>query len=190
MHPWRPWIVLATLAAFAGQAAVVYKWTDADGVIHFSDQPVPGAEKIHTSAGSLNGAAAPAGAAGPAAARSNQEVAPSGVPREAAVLGYTEFAIASPVANQTFFGDEAINVGLTLEPPIKANHTLTWHLNGKEVEDQGSNAIQFKLPHLDRGTYAIAATITDPQSGESRSTDSVTFYVRQPSELSPQHQKP
>ena len=39
-------------------------------------------------------------------------------------------------------------------------------------------------------TYAITATITDPQSGESRSTESVTFYVRQPSELSPQHQKP
>jgi hypothetical protein len=176
--------VLATLAAFAAQAAVVYKWTDSDGVIHFSDQPVPGAEKIHTSSGSLNGAAAPA------SSRSNLDVPPAGTQREAPALGYTEFAIASPVANQTFFGDEAINVGLTLEPAIKANHTLTWHLNGKEVEDQGSNAIQFKLPHLDRGTYAIAATITDPQSGESRSTDSVTFYVRQPSELSPQHQKP
>ena len=174
--------MLATLAAFAGQAAVIYKWTDADGVIHFSDQPVPGAEKIHTSAGSLNGAVAPA--------RSNLDVPPAGTQKEAQVLGYTEFAIASPVANQTFFGDESINVGLTLEPAIKANHTLSWHLNGKELEDQGSNATQFKLPHLDRGTYAIAATITDPQSGESRSTESVTFYVRQPSELSPQHQKP
>ncbi|HEY4970614.1 MAG TPA: DUF4124 domain-containing protein [Steroidobacteraceae bacterium] len=174
--------MLATLAAFAAQAAVVYKWTDADGVIHFSDQPVPGAEKIHTSAGSLNGAVAPA--------RSNLDVPQAGAQKEAPVLGYTEFAIASPVANQTFFGDEPINVGLALEPAIKSNHTLSWHLNGKELEDQGSNATQFKLPHLDRGTYAIAATITDPQSGESRSTESVTFYVRQPSELSPQHQKP
>ena len=174
--------MLATLAAFAAQAAVVYKWTDADGVIHFSDQPVPGAEKIHTSAGSLNGAVAPS--------RSNLDAPQGGAQAEAPVLGYTEFAIASPVANQTFFGDEPINVGLALEPSIKSNHTLSWHLNGKELEDQGSNATRFKLPHLDRGTYAIAATITDPQSGESRSTESVTFYVRQPSELSPQHQKP
>jgi len=176
--------VLATLAAFAAQAAVVYKWTDADGVIHFSDQPVPGAEKIHTSSGSLNGAAAPA------ASRSNLDAPQAGAQKEAQVLGYTEFAIASPVANQTFFGDETISVGLTLEPGIKANHTLSWRLNGKELEDQGSSATQFKLPHLDRGTYAITATITDPQSGESRITESVTFYVRQPSELSPQHQKP
>ena len=171
--------MLATLAAFAAPAAVVYKWTDADGVIHFSDQPVPGAEKIHTSSGSLNGAVAPA--------RSNVDVPPAGAQKEGPVLGYTEFAVASPVANQTFFGDEAINVGLTLEPPIKSNHTLTWHLNGKELEDQGSNAIQFKLPHLDRGTYALAATITDQQTSESQTSNSVTFYVRQPSALSPQH---
>jgi len=28
----------------AAHALVVYKWTDAQGVVHFSDQPVPGAE--------------------------------------------------------------------------------------------------------------------------------------------------
>ena len=182
MHPWRLCIALATLAAFAGQAAVVYKWTDSDGVIHFSDQPVPGAEKIYTATGSNKGAASPA--------RPNLD-APAGSPqKEAPALGYSEFAIASPAPDQTFFGDETIKVSLMLNPEIKANHTLAWHLNGQQLSDQGPNATQFNLPHLDRGTYAIAATITDAQTGESRSTDSVTFYVRQPSALSPQHQKP
>ena len=184
MHPWRPWIVLATLAAFAGQAAVVYKWTDSDGVIHYSDQPVPGAEKIYTGTGSGTGASS--------RTRSNpdaQDASPQrGAPAPA--LGYTEFAIASPVPDQTFFGDEPISASLTLIPGIKSNHTITWHLNGTEIQDQVPNAAQIKLPHLDRGTYAIAATITDPETGESRSTDSVTFFVRQPSALSPQHQKP
>jgi hypothetical protein len=181
MHPWRLCIVLA-LAASAGQAAVVYKWTDADGVIHFSDQPAPGAEKIHTSAGSLNGAVAPP--------HSNLDAPPAGAQKEATALGYSEFAIASPAASQTYFGDEPINASVTMEPSIQSNHTLTWHLNGKDLEDQSPNATTIKLPHLDRGTYVLAATVTDPQSGQSRSTESVTFYVRQPSELSPQHQKP
>jgi hypothetical protein len=43
---------------------------------------------------------------------------------------------------------------------------------------------------LNRGTYALAATITDQQTGESQSTDSVSFFVRQPSELAPLHQRP
>jgi hypothetical protein len=184
MHPWRPWIVLASLAAFAGQAAVVYRWTDSDGVVHYSDQPVPGAEKISTA-----GSPAPGGSA-----TSARSVNPTGsaVPRQNAAPGlhYDQFAITSPLPEQTFFGDDVISAQLALDPAIGPNQTITWHLNGKQLEDQGPTTTQFTLPHLDRGTYAIAATITDQTTGESVSTGSVTFFVRQPSELSPQHRKP
>ena len=184
MHPWTPWIVLASLAAFAGQAAVVYKWTDSDGVIHFSDQPVPGAEKIHTGSGTE--AAPPVRSRADVQASSAQNQASD---QMAPGLDYTEFSIASPAPDQTFFGDEVIAVSLTLNPPLKQNHFLNWHLNGKQLDDQGPNPTQFTLPRLDRGTYTLAATITDPQSGESRSTDSLTFFVRQPSALAPQRPK-
>ena len=173
--------MLATLAAFAGHAAVVYKWTDAAGVVHYSDQPEPGAEKIHTAPSSLNGAVAPA--------RSNPDAAaPNGEPATF-ILGYAQFAVASPTPEQVFFGDEPITVNLTVAPALKLNHTLTWSLNGKELQDH-ANSARFNLPTLERGTYAIAATVSDPETGESRSTDSVTFFVRQPSLLAPQHQKP
>jgi hypothetical protein len=183
MHPWRLWILVASLAAFAGQAAVVYKWTDADGVIHYSDQPIPGAEKIFTATSSSAGAAA--------SARPNAD--PQNlVPKKSAsaALAYNQFAITSPSADQTFFGDELIGVHLDLDPGLKADQSITWHLNGKQLDDQGPTTTQFALPHLDRGIYVIAATITDQKTGESLSTDSVSFFVRQPSELSPQHQKP
>jgi len=172
--------VLAALATFAGQAAVVYKWTDSDGVVHYSDQPVPGAEKIITSANptARTASATRSGAAaGTPAAKKN---APPG-------LAYNQFAITSPTPDQTFFGDDVVSVHLALDPALKPDQIITWHLNGRELDDQGPNATQFNLPHLDRGTYAIAATITDPATGSSLSTDSVSFFVRQPSSLSPQH---
>jgi hypothetical protein len=174
--------VLAALAAFAGQAAVVYKWVDSDGVIHFSDQPVPGAEKISTSASSLNVVTGGRPTGGDSQSPSPQKPGAKG-------LGYTVFSIASPTPEQTFFGDEAISASLALDPPLQPNHSVTWNLNGNQL-DQGPTATQFALPHLERGTYAIAATITDRQSGESQSTGSVTFYVLQPSLLSPQHKTP
>jgi Domain of unknown function (DUF4124) len=182
MHPWRPWIVLAALAAFAGQAAVVYKWTDSDGVVHYSDQPVPGAEKIFTS-----GSPTPAGSAASGRSASQGPAGPA-APKKNGSPGLSQFTITSPTPEQTFFGDETI--GVHLEPTLKADQTITWHLNGRQLDDLGPVATQFSLPHLDRGTYAIAATVTDQTTGESTSTDSVTFYVRQPSSLSPQHQKP
>jgi Domain of unknown function (DUF4124) len=162
---------------------VVYKWTDAGGVVHYSDQPVPGAEKIFTATSSSAGAAAPA--------RPNADPQnPSPKKSASAALTYNQFAITSPSADQTFFGDELIGVHLDLEPALKSDQSITWHLNGKQLDDQGTTSTQFALPHLDRGTYVIAATITDQKTGESLSTDSVSFFVRQPSELAPQHQKP
>jgi Domain of unknown function (DUF4124) len=183
MHPWRPWIVLAALAAFAGHAAVVYKWTDSDGVVHYSDQPVPGAEKIFTAGSPSTAGSVPAARSASPGLESPKRNAPPG-------LKYSQLAIVSPAPEQTFFGDEVIGVHLAVEPPLKPDQLITWHLNGRQLDDVGPAETQFSLPHLDRGTYAIAATITDPTTGESSSTDSVTFYVRQPSALSPQHQKP
>ena len=175
--------MLGSLAAFAGHAAVVYKWTDSDGVIHYSDQPVPGAEKIFTaSSPTPGGSVSSARTASPVGSPPKKIVAPG--------LNYNQFSITSPLPDQTFFGDDVISVHLALDPALKPDQTITWHLNGKQVEDVGPTATQFALPHLDRGTYAIAATITDQTTGQSSSTDSVSFFVRQPSALSPQHQKP
>jgi hypothetical protein len=171
--------VLASLAAFAGQAAVVYKWTDADGLVHYSDQPVPGAQKIYTATSTT----ATATAAGTAAPDANG----AGSPKAASALGYTQFSITSPTPEQTYFGDEVVGVHLALEPELKADQTITWHLNGKQLE-QSPTSTEFGLPHLDRGTYIIAATITDQNSGESRTSEGVTFYVRQPTALGPQVQ--
>ena len=178
MHPRRLWILAAVLAAFAGQAAVVYKWTDSNGLVHYSDQPVPGAEKIVTNGGSLNGIAS-VSSVGTAAATSAQKPAVRGIT-------YNRFAITSPTPDQAFFGNEDVGVHLALEPDLLPGQSITWHLNGKELEDKGSSATQFSLQHLDRGTYVIAATITDQKTGSSQTTDSVNFFVRQPSELSPQ----
>jgi hypothetical protein len=166
------------LAACTVQAAIIYKWTDADGVVHYSDQAVPGAEKIVTAtsaAPSSSGSRSPAGGFSSAP----QKTVPNG-------LNYTDFSITSPVPNQTFFGDDIVAVHLTLSPSLRPNQTITWHLNGKQL-DYPPDAVAFALPRLDRDTYAIAATITDQQTGESQTSNSVTFFVRQPSALSPQH---
>jgi Domain of unknown function (DUF4124) len=183
MHPWKSWIVLAAFAACVGQAAVVYKWTDSEGVVHYSDQPAPGAEKMFTtSSTSANGAATASrsGASGAATAKKN------GAPG----LAYTQFSITAPTPDQSFFGDDVIGVHLSLDPDLMPGHTLTWRLNGQQLDDIAPPATQFSLPRLDRGTYVITATITDRQTGESSTTPSVSFFVRQPSALSPLHQKP
>jgi hypothetical protein len=175
MHLRRTWIALGLSALIsAAPAAVVYKWTDADGVVHFSDQPVPGAEKITTSAGSTRGILSqpmPGGGA------SQEKPKPRPVQHA---------SISSPAPDQTFTGGEQVSASLSVDPALTPGQMVSWTLNGAQV-GQSSNATQLELPDLPRGTYTLAATVSDSVSGESISADPVTFNVVRPSVLSPQH---
>jgi Domain of unknown function (DUF4124) len=163
------------LVAVAAQAAVIYKWTDAQGVVHYSDQPQPGAERIVTSSpqtysGARSGGSSNAGKAnGPAA------------------NGPTQVSVVSPSAEQTFFGDEPITARAAVTPALKDSQTISWTLNGSPVSVPAGSAMSVTLQSLDRGTYSIAATLSDSDTGETINSAAVTFYVRQPSALSPQH---
>jgi hypothetical protein len=179
MHLRRLCVLLGLFAAFASGAAVVYKWTDSDGVVHFSDQPVPGAERIVTSSGTTSGVGGPA--------RASSGAVPNKAPPTA--LASAVFTIESPAPEQSFFGDEIVAVRLHAEPALKPTQAIAWHLNGKQLDSPGTDSLSFTLQTLPRGTYVLAATVTDTESGDSKSTDSVTFYVRQPSELDLQHHK-
>jgi hypothetical protein len=175
MHPLQRLLALGLLATFSAQAAVVYKWVDADGVVHFSDQPVPGSEKIITSAaphmGTVPGAAPPASVNGQLGSQT-----PTTQP--------TVFAIVSPNAEQTFV-NEPVPVRLDFQPGASQGEVLTWKLNGQILADQ--TGTQFTLSNLPRGAYNLSATLVDPNTQETLTSTSVSFNVQQPSELSPQH---
>jgi hypothetical protein len=179
------WLVVSLFAAAATQAAVVYKWTDADGVVHYSDQPVPGAQRILTPSNPSNAS----NSSNPLGSAQSQ---PNAVPNKAqpTAAGYTLLAIESPSQNEVFFGDQPIPVRLRLDPDLEENRSITWYLNGTPLDDQGTNSLGFTLQSLSRGEYGLVATVTNLKSGVAQSTASVTFYVRQPSELSPQHRRP
>jgi Domain of unknown function (DUF4124) len=164
---------LATLAIVTASATTVYRWTDADGVVHFSDQPGPGAEKV---------------AIGPVKLYDTPKVKPQKKPDPPAKapllhLGYTTVSIGSPAANQTFF-DEPVPVSLNLTPDLKPGHTVTWFLNGSPLDQSSAS---FTIDRLDRGTYSISATITDTDTQETTSAAAVNFFVHQPTIFSPQH---
>jgi hypothetical protein len=175
MHLRRTWIALGLSALISAvPAAVVYKWVDADGVVHFSDQPVPGAEKITTSGGSSRGILGQPMPSG------------GGPPEKPKPRPVQHASISSPTPDQTFTGGEQVSASLSVDPALTPSQTVSWTLNGVQI-GQNSNATQLELPDLPRGTYSLGATVSDSVSGESISADPVTFNVVRASLLSPQH---
>ncbi|MBS0612243.1 MAG: DUF4124 domain-containing protein [Proteobacteria bacterium] len=178
-------LAAAMLCAAPGWAAVIYKWTDADGVVHFSDQPTPGAERIVTQSGPVS---RPAGSAVSSSPRTAARRQPTKTEPNATAVDYTEFEIQAPQPEQTFH-DQTVNVRVRLEPELKPGHLLSLYLNGKLVEGQSPKSTDFTLTDLARGSYTLTASVMDAASGESKTTAPVTFYVQQPSLLSPLRRK-
>lgn len=178
----RSWLAFGLVSVLSAplllQAAVVYKWTDADGVVHLSDQPAPGAEKIVTDGSSSRGIL------DTAAPRAQQ----AATPKAATLLATTRISIASPTPDQTFSGSEVMYASATVDPDIQPNGpiSISWSLNGAPVAE-GEGSTHFALPDLPRGVYTLSATLTDTGSGATKNADPVTFNVLRPSVLSPQH---
>jgi Domain of unknown function (DUF4124) len=179
MHLWKAVIALGLMGALAARATAIYKWTDADGVVHYSDHAPPGAERVVIVSGAVTGTGGGISTGAPSAAGK----APP-AKGHAAIL-----SILSPRQDQVFFNDEVVSIHADLAPELQPNQELTWNLNGSPLTEQGPNALAFSLPTLARGTYTLSATVTDTATGESQTANSVTFYVRQPSELSPIRKK-
>ena len=59
---------LISLACSLALAATVYKWVDENGVVHYSDQPHPNAQKVQLKAAQTYKDSSPASAFAPAAA--------------------------------------------------------------------------------------------------------------------------
>lgn len=186
MHLCRPWIAFGLLAILAAplavEAAVVYKWTDADGVVHFSDQPMEGAEKIITASG-----AAHTGFGGSSAnGGSKQKAAASATPAPTD----SQFIIDSPAAESTITGNQPVTAHLSMVPVLKPGQIVSWSVNGSPMANTGPDPTQLTLTDLDRGTYTLTATMIDQVTGDSKTAAPVTFYVMRTSLLSPQRKAP
>src|SRR5690349_19926511 len=143
--------LLCSVALNAG-AADIWRWTDADGVVHFSDQPRPGAVKVN-----LGPISAPSGN-GPRPEEPTVEAAPE--PRRQ-TFAYTSCVVQSPENDQTFNGVQPVTVILAIEPQLQDGHRVQVYVNGALNTDWPPEATSFTLPEVFRGSHTIQARIVD-----------------------------
>jgi hypothetical protein len=159
--------------AQAGGVTTLYKWVDADGVTHYSDQPQPGAEEIQVQGAQSykGGSRKPSGAAKPKP------------PTPAA--SYTAIQITRPEPGQTFVNpDGHIDVSAALEPGLFPGHQLWVVLDGQR-QTEPLDASFTKTVDITRGTHQVAALVTDEAGREVIGSPPVEFYVRETTRLTP-----
>ncbi|HSQ69109.1 MAG TPA: DUF4124 domain-containing protein [Steroidobacteraceae bacterium] len=176
-------ICVALLASLLALAAVaqetkrdVWVWTDQNGVMQYSDRPVPGARKLLLSTASPEPPPAPAASAvAPAtAAKSTVEQ-----------VEYQSLEIWQPENGESFFGaDATVDVRMRTEPAVADMDTLRLYLDGKLVEG-ATDSLEYTLSDLERGAHSITAVITDDRGNEKIRSEPRVFHIKQPTVIQP-----
>lgn len=153
-----------------------YKWTDAKGVVHYTDKPRQDAEVLTLP----DEPPAPQAAAYSSQGSDTEDGEDVGTG-----TGYSKFSIASPEQNETIRSNEGIvNFSFFITPALDAGHKIAVTLDGQKLKDKLSST-QFSLKDLQRGSHTLKADIVDDQGQTLASTNAVSFHLRKHSILPP-----
>ena len=167
-------VILLGLLAAGSVLAQAYKWTDADGVVHYSDRPQPGATEVD-----LGKYSAPQGNSlvrKPLPRRPDKTASD-----EPGVFRYTSLSIASPAAEETLWNIEAVlNVSVALSPALQSGHRLRVYFDGTPQDVSGTS---FQLQEVYRGAHNLQAEVVDETGKVLIRSQPSRFYVQQTSVL-------
>lgn len=170
------WLMLLSIISLSAAAERVYTWTDAEGQVHYSDRPVPGAREIE-----LHVAATPAAPPSSQAAPATSTPAPN----RPAPSAYTAFNVVQPSQQQTLWNIEGnLDVTLELTPALQPGHHIGVYLDG-QLQDLDTTSLQFTVPNVYRGIHTLQAVVLDSSGKEVVRSLAVTFMVQQTSILNP-----
>lgn len=172
----RPFFLLAGIFAATLVMADAYRWVDSNGVVHYTDKPTPGAERIDLPGANTTTVRRPSSSpttAANTAAAAQQQQANSSQP----AVRYESLAVASPAAEETLWNIEGtLNVSLSLNPALQPGHQVRVYFDGKPQMVQGTS---FELQEVWRGVHNIQAEILDESGKMMIRSQPNRFYVQQ-----------
>jgi hypothetical protein len=163
------------LAANAAETEI-WRWKDAAGQVHYSDSPVPGAERVQGSAPRPRAATSPP-----------QEYVPDSRPESDPE--YTRCEMVRPENDQTFFEVDSVAASVTVEPALRPGDRMQVYLNGALYDGWPLNQTDGLFANLYRGSYSVSVRVVDPNGVVRCTGPTVNFHIRQPSLLSPQRRR-
>jgi hypothetical protein len=162
-----------SLVSGVAMAATVYKWVDAQGVVHYSDQPHPEAQQIDVQPKNL--VSTP-----PVANTSTTQ------PANAAAATRYQCELIRPENDEVFLNTSTVSTRLKLDPQLVAGDQIAVAVDGKRLTNQPTTSTEFLLSNMERGTHTLMMVVYD-RTGQKQlcTTPTITFHVRQPSVQAP-----
>ena len=178
----RKWlIVLLVVSTTPAGAGPAWTWTDSNGLVHYSDTPVPGAKRIEL--GSVQGFGAAQGGSGRRAAQA--EAPRSSTTNEQQSQTYSSVTIVSPTQQQTLWntGGE-VSVQVATEPSLRPGDRVDLVFDGQR-RNLDSASTQLTLEDVFRGVHSVEAVVVSSSGRELARSAPTSFIVQQTSVANP-----
>jgi len=166
---------LISLACSVAFATTIYKWVDDNGVIHYSDQPHPNAQKLQVE-GVQTYSSKAASVRAPADSDSGSAPAPN---------PYKGCAIAQPLDQQNLPNAQSVFIRVAADPVPRGGDRIYITMDGQGLNSGNPTGLGFNVTPIDRGAHSVSAQIRSADGTILCQTPSVTFYVQQPNLFSP-----
>lgn len=152
--------------------AQVYRWVDANGVVHYTDTP-------------------PSKTAKPVELPPLQTYKPSATPdtlsSQAAGDGKTSPATPIPPApriispqSQATIRDAQHHVTVEINAALKPDQGLIYYLDGQAQNTTPTQLNNYQLSGVERGTHTLSVAITDSDGKQLATSTPVTIYMKPP----------
>lgn len=180
--------VLAVLIPLAAAATDVYRHVDKDGIVHYSDQPpTKNAKPIVLPPIQVVGPASTPASGGASNAAANGSTA-----KEDAGLPQLGASIVSPLAEETFRGDDRrVPVAVRLREPLPEGYGLLYMLDGSPQNLKATRQLNFTMEGVERGEHMISVATVDARGREVARGVPVIVHMKPPTvALTEQRKKP
>jgi hypothetical protein len=168
--PNRLFFAFLAIVATGAVMAQAYKWTDENGVVHYSDRPQEGAERVQLPSDNVRPRPVPA--ARSATPRSNATP-----PEPVAAFRYDTLIVSSPAAEETLWNIEGVlTVTLDLRPALQDGHQVRIYFDGDSRMVSGTS---FQVEEVYRGVHNLQAEVLDANGKLMIRSLPNRFYVQQ-----------
>jgi hypothetical protein len=154
-------------------AATVYKWVDAQGITHYSDQPHPQAQEIDVQPRNV--------VSSPPQATANSTAAK---PANGAEGTRYQCAVTRPENDEVFLNTSTVSARVRLQPNLQPGDQVVITVDGKRL-NQPTVGDDFVMTEVERGSHTLLMAVYDRSGKQQLCAASVTFHVRQPSVQAP-----
>lgn len=162
------WIILVATSIYAGTSQI-YKWTDDNGNVHFSDKTQPGAVVVE-----LPKAQTFSPPTSPKNIQSSNPISDS------TLTHYDKVTIVQPEDQATIRNAQGvISVILAFKPKLRGEDKVQMILDGSPLGfPQAANV--FALQDINRGSHTLAAQIVDMDGNVLNTSELITIYMMPP----------